>query len=71
MASRPNHYKLLQQLRGFAEVTNRRPPPHATSGLWASTRPPILHPVRFRLRLVVSATETDSTPRPVKITFVA
>lgn len=70
MASRPNHYKLLQQLRGFAMVTNRRPPPNGISALWSNARPPILQAPRPKHKLFVSAADSPA-PRPVKITFVA
>jgi hypothetical protein len=69
MASRLNMMKLLQELRGLAAVTNRRPQPRLPG--------PLLLPVRFT-RAAAGPTRTiriaiellPEVPCPVKITHV-
>jgi hypothetical protein len=71
MATKVKLMTLLQQVRGYAEVTNRRPPP----------RPPMLYLMELReqtgnaqvpkRRLAVATdASSDNTPLPIKITHI-
>ena len=72
MAAKVLMMKLLQEMRGFAEFTNRRPPPRTPglfmmqlrSGLTRPTLPP------RRRSILVDVQDLAETPHPVKITHL-
>jgi hypothetical protein len=65
--------KLMQEIRAFAEVTNRQPALSARSAAWTMNRPPILHaiPPRIRRSIAISVAEPNDVPSPVKILHVS
>ena len=69
MAAKVRMFKLLQEIRGFAEIVNRCPPPRSTGLLLAQMRPQVIHAVLPRRSLRVTMVEQDhaSIPHPVKI----
>lgn len=69
MAARENISKLLQELRGYAEVTNRRALTGASHSLWAPVRPPVVHAFLPRRKVFVSAPEIQLESRPVPIQY--
>ena len=72
MAAKIRMSKLLQEIRGFAEIVNRCPPPRATGLLLTQMRPRVIHTAMPRRSLSVTMIETDSPdiPHPVKINRV-
>ena len=73
MAAKLKMLKLLQELQGFAEVTNRRPPPRSIglalmqlrSHMTATRLPPRRHII------TIDVTEPAETPHSVRITHLA
>ena len=64
--------KLLQELRGFAEVTNRQPQPRQPGLLLMKLRShfgPSAVPKRKRI-IIIQMHERPDLPHPVKITHV-
>ncbi len=72
MAAKVRMLKLLQEIRGFAEITNRCPPPRSTGLLLAQMRPHVIQAVIPRRNLRVTMVERDSAhlSHPVKINHV-
>jgi hypothetical protein len=64
MAGRANVTKLLQELRGFAEVTNRRP---VFGTAWAPIPPHVFHLVVLRRTLFVRGDPQNLIEEEVKI----
>lgn len=73
MAAKVLILKLLQELHGFAEVTDRRPPPRSIGltlmQLRSHTAPTRLPPRRRSIPIEVQ--ELAETPLPVRITHLA
>jgi hypothetical protein len=67
MANRAKILKLLQEIRGFAEITNRRPVCGAAHALWMPSRPSIIKAVTPQRRLDVQSGEVAC--EPVEIRF--
>ena len=73
MATKDKLMKLLQEVRGLAEITRRHPAPKASplflmqlrSHLNNSCRP------RYRLNIAMDHGETAHFPHPVKITHLS
>lgn len=72
MAAKVRMLKLLQEMRGYAEVANRLPPPRSAGPLLAEMRPPIIQAALPRRRLSVAMVERDaaSIPNRVRINHV-
>ena len=67
MARRVNITKTLQEIRGFADIGNRRPHPALA---WGSPRPLQIRKPIIRRRLEVTIDTQDNLEREVKITLV-
>jgi hypothetical protein len=68
MATRMNMMKLLQEIRGMAEVTNRRPLSRTTTALALQIRPPALRNKTKQRRIIrISMQDPPDIPHPVKI----
>jgi len=67
MAKRVNMTKMLQEIRGFAEISNRRPHPALA---WGSPRPLHIRVAPIRRRLEVTVDAQDGLEREVKINLV-
>jgi len=65
MARRVNMTKMLQEIRGFAEIGNRRPHPALA---WGPPRPLHVRVAPLRRRLDVTIDPQDNQAREVKIT---
>jgi len=64
--------KLLQEIRGFAEMANRRPPPRATGLVLMQLRSHLTQtrlPPRRR-SIVVDVKDLADIPHPIKITHL-
>jgi len=61
--------KLLQEIRGFADVTNRRPKARSAGPVLTQMRPPVIQAVLPRRKLSVAMGKEESTnlPHPVRI----
>ena len=72
MAAKVRMLKLLQEIRGFAEIVNRQPPPRSTGLLLAQMRPHVIQAVLPRRNLKVTTVPRDhaNIPHPVKINRV-
>jgi hypothetical protein len=73
MAAKLMMLKLLQELHGFAEVTNRRPPPRSV-GLALMQLRSHMAPTRLpprRRTITIEVKELAETPHPVRITHLA
>ena len=72
MAAKVRMFKLLQEIRGFAEIVNRRPPPRSPGLLVAQMRPQVIQAVLPRRSLSVTMVQPDNSdiPHPVKINHV-
>ncbi len=71
MATRMKMLKLLQELRGFAQVTNRRPPARQPGLFMMELRASSQTSSRRQKRLItVSMHDLPDIPHPVKITHV-
>ncbi len=73
MAAKLKMLKLLQEIPGFAEVTNRRPKPQSAAQAMTQMRPPIIQAVlpRRRLNVTGDSEEHSELPHPVKINHVS
>lgn len=69
MATRMNMMKLLQEIRGMAEVTNRRPLSRTPAALALQTRLPAVRIGKTKTKRIihVSMLEPMDIPHPVKI----
>jgi hypothetical protein len=72
MAAKLRMLKLLQEIRGFAEIVNRCPPPRSSAVLAAQMRPHVFQTVVPRRSLTVTMVERASADisHPVKINHV-
>ena len=72
MAAKVRMLKLLQEIRGFADIVNRCPPPRSPGVFVAQMRPHVLQAAMPRRNLRVTTVERDSTdlPHPVKISHL-
>lgn len=70
MATKAKLMKLIEEVRGYAQITNRRPAP----------RPPVLYLMELRAhatqnqmpkRRLDVASENASSPSPIKITHIS
>ena len=64
--------KLLQEIRGFAEIASRRPPRRSPGVVLTQMRPHIIQAALPRRKLNVQMDEPDrpDIPHPVKINHV-
>ena len=67
MARRVNITKTLQEIRGFADIGNRRPHPALA---WGPPRPLQIRKPTVRRRLEVRIDSQDTLVQEVKITLV-
>jgi hypothetical protein len=69
MAAKIKMLKLLQEIRGFADLTNRRPQPRAPGLVLTQMRSHVIQATLPRRRLSVSTDKRDcpDISRPVKI----
>jgi len=72
MATKIRIMKLLQEIRGFAQVTNRRPQPKQPGLFLVQLRSHVAHTTSARRKLVipVNLQELPDIPHPVKITHL-
>lgn len=72
MAAKLKMLKLLQEIRGFAEIINRCPPPRSPELLFTQMRSHVIQAVlpRRRLDIATDAQEHPDIPHPVKINHV-
>ncbi len=71
MATKVLMLKLLQELRAFAEVTNRRPPPRSPGLLLMQLRSAAHPKLPPRTRSIeVAVKDLTEIPHPVKITHL-
>ena len=73
MATRMKMLKLLQEMRGFAHVTNRRPPSRQTAILALQLRSHLVSTTARRQKRVLTIDMQDlpDIPNPVRITYLA
>ncbi len=72
MATRMNMLKLVQEMRGLAQITNRRPLPRHPVPAVLDVRPPNRRGAAFkRKRLIqIHVQDPPDIPHPVKITYL-
>ena len=73
MAAKAIMLKLIQEMHGYAEVTNRCPPPRPTGLTLIELRSSLTHtrlPPR-RQSIAIEAPDLADVPHPVKITHLA
>ena len=72
MATKMNVVKLLQEIRGFADIANRRPQPRSPGLFLMQIRPHVLRPVvpKRKLEIHIEAQAHQDAPLPVRITHV-
>ncbi len=71
MAAKLKLMKLLQEIRGLAEITARRPQPRAPGLFLIQLRSHLLHTTHpLRKRILVDAGDQPDVPAPVKITHL-
>jgi hypothetical protein len=72
MAAKVKMLKLLQEIRGFAAIANRRPPPRSPGLLLMQGRSHVIQaiPPRRRLSITTDDQEHPGIPHPVKINHV-
>ena len=72
MAAKVNMLKLLQEIRGFAVVANRQPPPRFSGLLLAQIRMAAARDNLRRRRLIITIYQQNSPdmPSPVRIHHV-
>ena len=72
MATKMNTTKLLQEIRGFAEIANRRPQTKPPGLFLMQIRPNVLRPVmpKRKLEVHIEAQAPQDMPHPVRITHV-
>jgi hypothetical protein len=69
MAAKIKMLKLLQEMRGFANVTNRRPKSRPSELVLAQMRPPVIQAAlpRRRLNVAMGKDDCSNLPHPVRI----
>jgi hypothetical protein len=69
MAARIKMFKLLQEMHGFAAISNRRPKPRSPGLVLAQMRPTVIQAVLPRRKLSVATDKSgrSNLPHPVKI----
>jgi hypothetical protein len=69
MAAKVNISKLLQEIRGFSEVTNRRPDPKLPGLFLMQLRATTLQkaPPKRKLTIAIQMNDHLNVPHPVKI----
>ena len=73
MAAKVKMLKLLQEIRGFAEMGKRRPPPRLPGLMLIQMRSHVLHaslPKR-RLNVQMGVSNPSDIPHPVKINHLS
>jgi hypothetical protein len=72
MAAKVQIMKLLQEIRGFAEITNRRPQPRQPGLLLIQLRSHVIHTTAARRKQIIAVDmlERPDIPHPVKITHL-
>ena len=73
MATKVRIMKMLQEIRGLADVTNRRPPPRSPALFLIQLRSHLQNTTQPRRKLIVCTEdplEQHDVPSPVKITHV-
>ena len=71
MAAKVKLMKLLQEIRGLAEITARRPQPRSPGLFLIQLRSHLLHTTHpLRTRISVEADDQPDVPAPVKITHL-
>jgi len=72
MATKIKMMKLLQEIRGFAQITNRRPQPKPPGLFLMQLRSHVLQATssRRRLTIPIDLQEPPDIPHPVKITHL-
>jgi hypothetical protein len=72
MAAKVMMMKLLHEIRGFAEVTNRRPPPRSPGLFLMQLRSHVSHTTlpRPKRSILVDVQDLAEMPHPVKITHL-
>jgi hypothetical protein len=69
MAAKIAIMKLLQEIRGFAEITNRRPQPRSPGLFLMQLRSQMTHPVvpNRKRSIIIEMHDLPNAPAPVKI----
>jgi hypothetical protein len=72
MAAKVQIMKLLQEIRGFAEITHRRPQPRKPGLFLIQLRSHVTHTTAARRKqtIAVDMLERPDIPHPVKITHL-
>jgi hypothetical protein len=72
MAAKVKISKLLQEIRGFAEITNRRPQPKPPGFFLMQLRSHLVHTTlpRPKRSISINIQNLPDIPHPVKITHV-
>jgi hypothetical protein len=72
MAAKVRIMKLLQEIRGLAEITNRRPQPRQPGLFLIQLRSHVTHTTGARRRqtIAIEMLERPDIPHPVKITHL-
>ncbi len=72
MAAKVKMLKLLQEIRGFAQIANRQPPPRSPGLLVTSIRAAVVQdsPRRRKLSITFDKQTVPDVPHRVKITHV-
>ena len=71
MAAKVRIMKLLQEIRGFAEITQRRPPPKQPGLFLIQLRSHVSHATAARRKTIsVDVLDQPNVPHPVKITHL-
>jgi len=71
MAAKIKLMKLLQEIRGLAEITARRPQPRAPGLFLIQLRSHLMQTTHLRKRIAVDSQEEVDIPAPVKITHLS
>jgi hypothetical protein len=72
MATKVKIMKMLQEIRGFAQITNRRPPPKSPGLFLIQLRSHVSRTPLQRQKQIIPILLQDppDIPHPVKITYV-
>jgi hypothetical protein len=72
MATRMKMLKLVQEMRGLAQITNRRPQQRQPVTAVLEVRPPNRRSATFKRKLLIQiqVQEPPDIPHPVKIKFL-
>ena len=72
MAAKVKILKLLQEIRGFAEITNRRPQPRSPGFFMMQLRSHLAHTTlpRRKRSIAIDSQNLPDIPHPVKITHL-